>query len=79
MTQDVETRTVVAPFEELPEDLMGGFLPSAALDQNSQAVAVQSDGPPEIGLCPIVGEEDFSQRRRLAALGTSASPWIGLR
>ena len=50
---------ILAAFEELAEELLGGCLIAAALDQNIQDMAVLINGPPEVVPCPIDGEEDF--------------------
>ena len=75
---DTHPRHVHEPLEQLADELLGGFLVPAAVDQNIQDVAILIDGQPEVVPCPIAGAADFIEMTLVSGFGTPAPELIGI-
>jgi hypothetical protein len=75
---DDHSGNIRQPFEELPEELLGGVRVAPPLHQDIEHVAILVDGAPEIVPLPVNGEKDFIQVPLVARLGPAPAKPIGV-
>jgi hypothetical protein len=78
LIRDDDTRDVLAPLQQLPEESLRGFLVSPALHENIEDMAVLIHGPPEVVPLATDREEDLVQVPFIARPGTPPSELIGV-
>jgi hypothetical protein len=73
-----DPRDVLAPFEELAEELLRGFLVPPALHQDIEDMTVLIDGPPQIVPLTTDREKDLIQMPLVTLLRAPAPELIGI-
>jgi hypothetical protein len=70
---------IVAAFEELAEELLGGLLIPPTLDQNVEDMAVLIDRSPQIMMLTLDCQKDLIQMPLIPRLQPAAAQLIGIR
>jgi hypothetical protein len=76
---DDDAWNILAAFEELAEERLGGNLSAPSLHQHIEYSPVLVDGPPQVVTCAVNGQKHRIQMPRVPRSGVSTPELVGIR